>query len=202
MEQKGSTLTPAKKPAKVFANKRTMNFAAYRKSPINVKKVAIIVGVIVVVAGVFTKFAILDQLEKKNAAVEARNAAQMRLTGQMMGMANYNELKQKYDRLTDARMNENERYLVDRVEVFDMIREEIMPIGGCSVDSVSLHNNELNLGLSGLTLQELGDLINDLEELEMVTQVELRNAYSVDSDTASMSIAIKLQKEGVVIEEA
>ncbi len=193
------SLSGDKKPTKVFASKRTMNFA-YRKSPVNVKKLGIVLGIILVAVGLFSKFAIFDQLAKKNAALDARNSSQAILTGQKIGMASYKELKEEHDRLTDARMNENERYLVDRVQVFDLIRDEIMP--SCVVDSVSLHNNELTLGISGLSLMEVGELTEHLREFEIVTQVELRNAYSQDSDIASMSIIIKLQKEGVVVEEA
>lgn len=193
------SLSGDKKPTKVFANKRTMNFA-YRKSPVNVKKLGIVLAIILVVVGLFSKFAIFDQLAKKNAALDARNSSQAILAGQKIGMSSYKELKEEYDRYSEARMNENERYLVDRIQVFDMIRDEVMP--ECIVDSVSLHNNELTLGISGLTLMEVSELTEHLKELEIVTQVELRNAYSQDSDIASMSIIIKLQKEGVVVEEA
>ena len=193
------SLSKQDKPAKAFASKRTMNFA-YRKSPVNVKKLGIVLGIILVVVGLFSKFAIFDQLAKKNAALDARNSSQAILAGQKIGMASYKELKEEYDRYSEARMNENERYLVDRIQVFDMIRDEVMP--ECIVDSVSLHNNELTLGISGLTLMEVSELTEHLKELEIVTQVELRNAYSQDSDIASMSIIIKLQKEGVVVEEA
>lgn len=193
------SLSGDKKPTKVFASKRTMNFA-YRKSPVNVKKLGIVLGIILVAVGLFSKFAIFDQLAKKNAALDARNSSQAILTGQRIGMASYKELKEEHDRLTDARMNENERYLVDRIQVFDLIRDEIMP--SCVVDSVSLHNNELTLGISGLSLMEVGELTEHLREFEIVKQVELRSAYSPDSDEASMSVIIMLQKEGVVVEEA
>jgi len=200
METKGLSLNLGKKPAKVIANKQTMNFA-YRESTVNWKKIGIIAGVLVIVMGVFTKFAIIDMLAKKNAAIEARDSAQRRLNTVMARMAKYNELEKDFNRYTDNRMNENERFLVNRVEIFEFIEDEIME--DYLIESVSLRSNDLTLNIANCSLGELGDLVEKLQEHELVNHVTYKTTHSLDGDTGSHNIVVTLQKvqEGSVDNE-
>lgn len=191
--------SPVKQKQKVIANKQTMNFA-YHQSSINWKKFGIISAVVLVVLVIFAKFAILDQLAIKNEAIAARDAATSRLAKVNARMADYNKLKAEYDRLTDSTLIHFDRELVNRRDVFDFIYSEVL--NRCEVSKVNIKSNELTLGLRNISLADLGELITDLNEHELVYHIELRSAYSDDSDVAIVELTIHLQKGADKNEEA
>lgn len=191
MEKKGLSLTLNKKPTKVVANKRTMNFA-YHESAINWKKLGIILGIVAVIAALFVKFAIIDQLAIKKDAQNRLQASQERLAQVNETMKSYDKLKAEYDRYSDARLNANELFLLSRVDILDIVRNHIVP--ECVVRSFNVRDNTISLSISNLSLADASELVFDLEEHELVTDVHVSYAESPDSDLAAMTIEIEVQK--------
>ncbi len=191
MEIKGLSLTSQKKETKTIANKRTMNFA-YHKSAIDWKRLSIVLGIVVIVLVLFLKFGIVDQLARKNAALDRLSDCQNQLAVINTKMAKYNDLKAEYDRYTDARLNENETFLISRVDVLEIIEDYVMSYG--TISNVKIRGNTVSLTIDGLSLEEAGELFEEMLEHEQVVDIELSYANSPDGDIATMNMVIEMQK--------
>lgn len=192
MEQKvASSKKPANtKKTKAFANKRTMNFARH-ESTLNLKKVAIVMLVIVVLGGVFAKFAVLDQLAKKTAAYADLSAAQDRLAAINIRMTKYNEVKAEYDRYGTGRMDEEEVSTVERTAMLNIIESVIMP--NAVIGQIQASGNVAEVVLHGIDPAAASELVAALEKDELVADVLVNHAESnaIDPDQIIMTIYMR-----------
>ena len=199
MEKKGLSLNLQKKPTKVIAHKRTMNFA-YHKSVVDWKRLGIVLGIVLLVVILFLKFGIIDQIARKTDAQNLLSDCQNQLAIINTKMAKYNDLKAEYDRYTDARLNENETFLISRVDVLEIIEDYVMSYG--TISNVRIRGNTVNMTIDGLSLEEAGQLFTEMQEHEQILDVELAYANSPDGDIATMSIVLEMQKGAVENEDA
>lgn len=195
MEQKvASSKKPANtktKKSKSVAFKRTMNFARHESS-LNLKKVAIILLVVVIVGGVFAKFAILDQLAKKTAAYAELSTAQDQLAAMNIRMTKYKEVKAEYDRYSLGRMDEEEVSTVERTALLNIVEDIIMP--NALVSQIQANGNVAEVVLHGINLEQASELVTALEKEELVADALVSYAESDLSDTAEIHMTIYMRK--------
>ena len=196
MEQKvASSNASAKKPkaaggkkAKVFASKRYMNFARHESS-LNMKKVAIVFLILIVVGGVFAKFAILDQLDKKTQAYSNLSTAQSELAAINVRMSKYNELKAEYDRYSFGRMDEDEVSTVPRTEILDIIESVIMPT---MISEIKISGNTVEVILHGIDMEEGAALVTALNEQELVAYAyPISSVLDDEGEVFTMGISLR-----------
>lgn len=185
-----SSKQPVKK-IKAVANKRTMNFA-YHESSINPKKMCIVLAIILVVGGVFAKFAILDQLAKKTAAYVELAVVQDELALINARMAKYNELKAEYDRYSNGRMDEEEVATVTRTDVLNIVEKVVMP--NALVQEISITGNMLELVMHEITLEESSVLVTELEKEDLIVDALVSYATSEFGDEAEIHMTIYMRK--------
>ena len=82
---------PKTKKTPALPSKKTMNFV-HHESSFNPKKVLPLAIVVVLVAGLFAKFGIMDQLDKKTAAYNDLAMRQEQLAAVNNKLADYDEL--------------------------------------------------------------------------------------------------------------
>ena len=181
-----------KKGAVVAPTKKTMNFV-HHQSSINYKKLVPIILVLVIVAAVFAKFGIMDQLDKKTAAYNELALKQEQLAAVNAKLTGYAELEKQYGRYSYGWMNNTEVNLVSRMDVLKLVEDKIAP--AAVIENLAVNNNVLTLNIHGITLEQASAMVKSLEESELVVSATVYNAVAEEAEEASIFMSIILTKE-------
>ena len=181
-----TTKTPA------LPSKKTMNFV-HHESSFNPKKVLPLAIVVVLVAGLFAKFGIMDQLDKKTAAYNDLAQRQEQLAVVNAKLAGYDELEKQYGRYSYGWMSESEVNMVSRMDVLALVEQKISPAS--VIENITVNNNVLTLNIHGITLEQASAMVKSLEESEMVSSATVYSASAENAEDASIFLSIILTKE-------
>ena len=189
--------TETKKVAKTkktpaLPTKKTMNFV-HHESSFNPKKVLPLAIVVVLVAGLFAKFGIMDQLDKKTAAYNDLAQRQEQLAVVNAKLAGYDELAKQYGRYSYGWMDESEVNMVSRMDILALVEQKISP--AAVIENIAVNSNVLTLNIHGITLEQASAMVKSLEESEMVTSATVYNADAATAEEASIFLSIILTKE-------
>lgn len=180
------------KPAVVAPSKKTMNFARH-ESNFDPKRFLIVTVIIIAVVGIFVKFGILDQLEKKMDAYDTLQQRQEQLVAIQNRLAGYDELEKEYGRYSYGWMDEAEVSMVSRMDVLELMEEEILPYA--IVEELAVNNNVLTMNVKEITLEQASEIIMSLEEQDLVENAYLYYAEAEYGEEAKISMSIILTKE-------
>ena len=183
----------AKKKAVIIAPaKKTMNFV-HHQSSFNPRRVLPAVLVILIFAGLFVKFGIIDPTAKKTAALSELAVKQEQLAAVNTKLAGYDDLEKQYGRYSYGWMNENEVGMVSRMDVLALVEEKIVP--AATIENMAVNNNVLTLNIYGLTLEQASGVVRSLEQSPLVSSASVYNAVAEDGDQASIFMSVILTKE-------
>ena len=189
--KKDAALAKKGKALKV-PSKRTMNFVHHEASFNPVRMLPVIV-LLLVIAGVFVKFGILDLTEQKMMAYQEVSTKQVQLTGLVKSAEGYDEVAYQYGRYSYGWMNEGETNMVNRMDVLRLIEEKIGT--KCVVENIAITDNVLTTNIHGLTLEEASNMVEILEGCSIVSSATIYSAVAQDAGEASIFLSINLQKE-------
>ena len=178
--------------ATVLPTKKTMNFV-HHASSFNPKKVLPLAIVVIIVAAVFAKFGIMDQLDKKTAAYNDLAQRQEQLAVVNAKLAGYDELEKQYGRYSYGWMSESEVNMVSRMDVLALVEQKISPAS--VIENIAVNNNVLTLNIHGITLEQASAMVKSLEESEMVSSATVYSASAENAEDASIFLSIILTKE-------
>ena len=178
--------------ATVLPTKKTMNFV-HHASSFNPKKVLPLAIVVIIVAAVFAKFGIMDQLDKKTAAYNDLAQRQEQLAVVNTKLAGYDELEKQYGRYSYGWMSESEVSMVSRMDVLALVEQKISPAS--VIENIAVNNNVLTLNIHGITLEQASAMVKSLEESEMVSSATVYSANAENAEDASIFLSIILTKE-------
>ena len=178
--------------ATVLPTKKTMNFV-HHASSFNPKKVLPLAIVVIIVAAVFAKFGIMDQLDKKTAAYNDLAQRQEQLAVVNTKLAGYDELEKQYGRYSYGWMSESEVSMVSRMDVLALVEQKISP--AAVIENIAVNNNVLTLNIHGITLEQASAMVKSLEESEMVSSATVYSASAENAEDASIFLSIILTKE-------
>ena len=178
--------------ATVLPTKKTMNFV-HHASSFNPKKVLPLAIVVIIVAAVFAKFGIMDQLDKKTAAYNDLAQRQEQLAVVNTKLAGYDELEKQYGRYSYGWMSESEVSMVSRMDVLALVEQKISPAS--VIENIAVNNNVLTLNIHGITLEQASAMVKSLEESEMVSSATVYSASAETAEDASIFLSIILTKE-------
>ena len=183
---------PKTKKTPALPSKKTMNFV-HHASSFNPKKVLPLAIVVVLVAGLFAKFGIMDQLDKKTAAYNDLAQRQEQLAVVNAKLAGYDELAKQYGRYSYGWMSESEVNMVSRMDVLALVEQKISPAS--VIENIAVNNNVLTLNIHGITLEQASAMVMSLEESEMVSSATVYSANAENAEDASIFLSIILTKE-------
>ena len=192
MAAKDNAQKGKKKGAIVAPTKKTMNFV-HHQSSINYKKLIPILVLIILVAAVFAKVGILDQLDKKTAAYNELALKQEQLAAVNARLTGYDELSKQYGRYSYGWMNSSEVNLVSRMDVLALVEEKIAP--AAIIENLAVNNNVLTMNIHGITLEQASAMVKSLEESGLVISATVYNAVAEEAQEASIFMSIILTKE-------
>ena len=187
-----TTKVPKTKKTPALPSKKTMNFV-HHESSFNPRKVLPLAIVVVLVAALFAKFGIMDQLDKKTAAYNDLAQRQEQLAVVNAKLAGYDELAKQYGRYSYGWMSESEVNTVSRMDVLALVEQKISPAS--VIENIAVNNNVLTLNIHGITLEQASAMVKSLEESEMVSSATVYSANAENAEDASIFLSIILTKE-------
>lgn len=182
-KKKGTIPVPAKK---------TMNFI-HRKSSFALRKMIPVLIVVLIFGAMFTKFGILDPLNRKTAAYMELGRKQEALSTLNTRLTGYRELEQQYGRYSYGWMNEQEVNLVSRMDVLALVEEKIAPFA--VMENLAVNSNVLTMNIRGITLEQASTMVKNLEESPLVIRATVYSAVADTADEARIFLSILLTKE-------
>lgn len=139
-----------------------------------------------------SKLLVYDLWMENQEAQRALSAVQDQLNGAMVQLADYSEVRERYSRYSAT---EEERALVDRMEVLDLLDEAV---GGIAqLDNVTISGDTAQVQFSGVTLAQTAQIVRVLETSPIVSGTVVNTASTTENAGALVqtSIQIQLQKE-------
>ena len=181
-----------KKGAVVAPSKKTMNFV-HHQSNVNYKRLIPVLLVLIIVAAVFAKVGILDQLDKKTAAYNELAQKQEMLAAVNSRLTGYAELEKEYGRYSYGWMNETEVNMVSRMDVLKLVEDKISK--AAVIENLAVNNNVLTMNIHGITLEQASAMVKSLEQSDLVVSATVYNAVAEEAEEAKIFISIILTKE-------
>jgi hypothetical protein len=185
-------INPIKKNAVQYPSKKTMNFV-HHQSGINLKKLIPALVLVLIIGALFAKFAILDPLAKRDVALGELTDKQTQLALINGKLTGYEELAQQYGRYSYGWMNETEVNMVSRMDVLQLVEQEIAT--KAIIDNMAVNNNVLTLNIHGITLEQASTMVRSLEERGLVESAAVYNAVAEQAEEAEIFMSIILTKE-------
>ena len=191
-DTKIKNINPIKKNAVQYPSKKTMNFV-HHQSGINLKKLIPALVLVLIIGALFAKFAILDPLAKRDVALGELTDKQTQLALINGKLTGYEELAQQYGRYSYGWMNETEVNMVSRMDVLQLVEQEIST--KAIIDNMAVNNNVLTLNIHGITLEQASTMVRSLEERGLVESAAVYNAVAEQAKEAEIFMSIILTKE-------
>ena len=191
-DTKIKNINPIKKNAVQYPSKKTMNFV-HHQSGINLKKLIPALVLVLIIGALFAKFAILDPLAKRDVALGELTDKQTQLALINGKLTGYEELVQQYGRYSYGWMNETEVNMVSRMDVLQLVEQEIST--KAIIDNMAVNNNVLTLNIHGITLEQASTMVRSLEERGLVESAAVYNAVAEQAEEAEIFMSIIMTKE-------
>lgn len=173
-----------KKGSSGLPNKTTMNLVILEKGDNSKTTDIVLVVVLVVILAVFAKFGVLDQYNEKKAAEEEYAAAQQELEQNKVLLTRYEAVFEKFSHYFKAFLTNDELKLVDRIQLIDMLDEHLFNVA--EMQSININGNTIGISFYDVTLEQVGQLAQDLSDNELVTNVDLQTAATNKDKNGNM----------------
>ena len=178
-----------------YPTKKTINMAMREESGISIPKLIIGLAIIAVLAFCAAKFGAIDQLNRLNKAESQYNQIYNQNQEMLSSIADYDEVVREYRLYSTDWMDEyGSDATVSRQDVLDMVDNYLASRG--TVLNINVSGDTAVVKMSGLTLNEISQIFEELKSCEIVSSAELNTATS-DAKTdvnSEVSITIFLQE--------
>lgn len=179
--------------------KQHINFAHFGETKINWIVATPAIIVIIILAALLSKVAVVDRFNKlSETRGQARRAQELQDT--LYDQINsYGDINTEYAHYTYDMFTEDELSYVDRGAVFELLENKIMP--KAEITSWSMSGNVLVLNIGGLTLDEVSTLSKELKTEDIVSycmvstaQTNRNDIDNVDRQDVTAVMTVYLQK--------
>lgn len=180
----------------VYPSKRSMNFISDNEAKYN--KISLIVFIVFILGLLaFTKFGVLDTLSKTNALESNYSSYQSTIDSLNEQLANYDEINTKYNELVGDFLTESEANSLNRMDIIDMLDEDVMPYVDITNFSVSGNQISVYTGVTDLNTvsKVLGILQNDDRTSYVTISRTLADSDNNEKVTADIEITYKVEGE-------
>lgn len=163
-----------------LAKKRSINLASYGEKRFNWKGALPAVAILLVFGVLFGKLAIMDRLVAVSMAQMEVANLQIEVTNGYTRINGYGELVDQYAHYTYSGMTTEELQQTERARSIALLKKYILP--KAKVDNWSVSGNVIQLPISGMTLQEINLIVQEVEQDEEVLYCTVTTASTRDSD--------------------
>lgn len=147
--------------------------------------------VLLVLVGLFAKFAVIDPLAGSMGSSAQVAAAEEQLAQLKNENAHYAEVNEEYSRYVVTGLTEDERNLTDRVTVLNLLESKVMGVGFPS--SIKVVGNAATVTSLGVNLDEVARLVEDLKNDDRVAYVTVSTAQGETDASTSATIQISFK---------
>ena len=146
--------------------KKSINLVAGKSESINMKAGLPAIIVIVLLAALLGKVAVVDRYSKMYRAVNKADRLQTQVDEAYRTIQSFGEMQEEYAHYTYENMTDEEINGVKRTEIMEMIERIVMP--QANVGSVTISGYTVTFPVSGVTLQEANQLSSRIENDPLV----------------------------------
>lgn len=161
-----------------YPTKDKINFADIGVAPMKMEILAPGIVIIVVFAFLISKFFVVDRLVAYNQLASEVSSLENRLEAANEKIESYGELEEEYAHYTYSGMTTEELVIQNRVDVVNLINKYILD--KANVGSWTITGNEVSIPITGVTFQEIGSIVAELEEDALVDHCEVIAASTND----------------------
>lgn len=140
-----------------------------------------------------SKLLVYDLWQENREAQQSLAVVQGQLEAGMRQLEDYEEVRERYSRYSAT---EEERALIDRIEVLKLLDEAVGD--AAQLDSVTISGTAAQVQISGVNLAQTAQIVRVLETSPLVSATTVNTASTTENAGALVqtSIQIQLQKEG------
>lgn len=172
----------------VYPSKTTINLVSAEAARGSLLVQLALFLIVLVLVGIFAKFAVVDPLAGALDSSSQVAAAQVRLDELTAANANYAELNQKYARYVVTGLTDEELNLADRDTVLDLLEQKVVHVGHLS--SLKVTGNVATVTCLGVPLDQISSLVESLETDDRVSHVTVSTAQGENDAGTSATIEI------------
>jgi len=140
------------------------------------------------------KFLVYDIWLETTEAQRGLAAAEEQLSGVMLELKDYNEVRERYSRYSAT---DEERALIDRMEVLALLDSAVSATA--KMDAIAISGDTAQIQFSGVTLAQTAQIVNALESSPIVAGTVVNTAATTEVEAANglvqANVLIQLQKE-------
>lgn len=145
----------------------------------------------------FAKFGVADRIAAASEAERIYSQELSQLNALKEYNTDYTEVRDEYSRYSNGYLNEEEKALLDRMEVLSLLEDEIMPYG--DVQNINVTGAVLTVTISKVTLNTVSSIVESLQRNEQVAYVTVSTAATgenEDNQQVTANMVIQLQSGG------
>ena len=167
-----------KKRVKINSNKviskNTLNLLVKKKSFVTGKNIVPLFLLIVLGATAIGKFMVYDLYQDLDDAKGVLYSLERDIADIDEQLENYEEIKSQYESFSHQVYTEEEKALVSRRDILNLIETVIMPVA--TVESCSIYDEVAQLTINDITLDETASMLLNIQSNAMVVGTSLQHA--------------------------
>ena len=167
--------------------KRAIIFATVGERPIDWRIAIPSIALIIILAGLVSKVAVIDRFAELNAARQEVYEIRNEIRQKEDEYASFADISVDYAHYTISDMTTEERERISRVTVMETVQKIILPVA--PLDAWTLHENTLSIHVSSNTLTEITDMVAQLKASPVVAGCSIVTASTTVSSTDNISTA-------------
>lgn len=176
---------------KSYPSKLTLNLVMKDKKRVNAVTFVPLLIAVIFCSFLFSKFAVIDQLNRITVAQSLENEAERRLEKLMEYTVDYDKVLREYNKNASiGGLLDYEQDYIDRMELLSLIKTYF--IDAMEVNSYSFSANTLSIKIKSIDLLKLSELLRTLESLPVVDSVSISNAGSADKTASAVTMTLTL----------
>ena len=183
---------------KEYPSKTTLNLCVKEKSQFNPARVLPFVAILIIAIAAFAKFGVIDRIQKTNDIESEIFTLKKERDDLKASLSGYDEIASEYNRYSVGWMTSDEKALVRRSDMLDLVEDMLMP--DSEVRRISINDNMISVTLTGVDLKKTASFVEKLYARDDVENVAVYNASTKHDDTyqtdVSMIITMKQAEEG------
>lgn len=172
-----------------YPTKKTMNFVVDKEAESNRKSI-LVFFVFIVLLALFTKFGVIDFLNKTSALESAYATSNEQIASLNDTLKEYSSVEEKYNSMVGSFLSDSEKFCLNRPEILKMIDEDIIP--NVSVSNINANDENVSV-YTGLTdLNTISRVVDILQKDDRTTYVTVSRTVADSEDTGRVSAVIEI----------
>lgn len=173
-----------------YPEKTTINLL-YREPDENRKFTLILFGVFLIFLILFTKFLVIDQLQRVNRAEARYNQLKSDISRLKEENQVYEKVQREYSRYGNAALTEKEAEWQDRMDMMDTLYRVVPDT--TDIAGISIEGNRAELTLDRVRLKEVSTVVASLENDPIVSYVSVSTAAKNGGTAVTATVSVNFK---------